>query len=284
MKISYIKNININGLRFPKILTNYNNKNYIFGSLNYNNDKFKIKYLINMYEFDDEFNIVENSVNIINLKFIDKNYFSDINISSWIRDVGFIDEKIYLLIELKYNENENLSSKFYKLTTLNFINFEIYTKYNLGETDLLWLDYNNNIFKSSITKTDIFKWGQYEFNFIINNKNINPIFDKFIENNKLQGQIIHNIYSLYEEDFDRVIYSIRHKTLKYFEYKIYTAITADYKYFLHSEEINIEHKPEIIDWLCYPFRFKFNEEYYLICNNNDFGKNTYPSLFKIIED
>jgi hypothetical protein len=283
MKIKYYEKLNINGLRFPKVLTNYNNKNYILGSLKYNKINNKIKYLINCFELDNDFNIINNKL-ILDLSFIDKNYFNDINISSWLRDIGIENSNIYLLIELKYNIGEKLNSKFIKLHTLNFLTFKIIKEYNLGETDLLWLDYKNNIFKSDVTNTDIFKWGQYTFNFIINDKQITPIFDKYINNTNYQGQILHNIYSYNDESFDRIILSIRHKTEDYFKYKIYTSITTDYINFYNTEEIIFNNPLNEIQWLCYPFRFYFNNEYYLICNINDFGKNTSPVLFKIVED
>lgn len=282
MKIEYIKDVNINGLRFPKIL-NYNNKNYILGSFKYNNINDKIKYLINCNEFNENFNIINNKL-ILDLSFIDKNYFTDINISSWLRDIGKENKNIYLLIELKYNKNEKLYSKFFKLLTNDFLNFKIYKEYNLGDADLLWLDYKNNIFKSVVTNTDVFNWGQYSYSFIINNNKITPNFDKYIDNNSYQGQILHNIYKYECEAFDRIILSIRYKTEDYFEYKIYTSTTTDYINFFNTKEIIINNKPEEIQWLCYPFRFNLNNEYYLICNINDFGKNTNPILFKIIED
>lgn len=283
MKVEFYEELNINGLRFPKVLTNYNNKNYILGSLKYDNINDKIKYLINCYELDKNFNIINNKI-ILDLCFIESNYFNDINISSWLRDVGIENNNIYLLIELKYNIDEKLISKFIKLQTLNFLTFKFIKEYNLGETDLLWLDYKNNIFKSNVTNTEIFKWGQYTFNFIINNKEITPIFDKYINNTNYQGQILHNIYSYLDEPFDRLILSIRHKTDDYFEYKIYTSTTTDYINFYNTEEIIINNLPNKILWLCYPFRFNFNNEYYLICNINDFGKNTNPIIFRIIED
>lgn len=283
MKVEFYKELNINGLRFPKVLTNYNNKNYILGSLKYNNINNKVKYLINCYELDENFNIINNKL-ILDLSFINSNYFNDINISSWLRDVGIENNNIYLLIELKYNIKEKLISKFIKLHTFNFLTFKIIKEYNLGETDLLWLDYKNNIFKSNVTNTDIFKWGQYTFNFIINNKEITPIFDKYINNTNYQGQILHNIYSYLDEPFDRLILSIRHKTDDYFEYKIYTSTTTDYINYFNTEEIVINNPRNEIQWLCYPFRFNFNNEYYLICNINDFGKNTNPIIFKIVED
>lgn len=283
MKVEFYEELNINGLRFPKVLTNYNNKNYILGSLKYDNINDKIKYLINCYELDKNFNIINNKI-ILDLCFIESNYFNDINISSWLRDVGIENNNIHLLIELKYNIDEKLISKFIKLQTLNFLTFKFIKEYNLGETDLLWLDYKNNIFKSNVTNTEIFKWGQYTFNFIINNKEITPIFDKYINNTNYQGQILHNIYSYLDEPFDRLILSIRHKTDDYFEYKIYTSTTTDYINFYNTEEIIINNLPNKILWLCYPFRFNFNNEYYLICNINDFGKNTNPIIFRIIED
>ena len=283
MKLEYIKDININGLRFPKILCNNNNKNYILGSYKHCNINYKIKYLIYYYEFDENFNII-NKPSALDLSFIDKNYFTDINISSWIRDIGKENDDIYLLVELKYNRDEKLYSKFFKLFTKDFLDFKIDKEYNLGDTDLLWLDYKNNIFKSNVTNTNIFKWGQYTFSFIINNNEIRPKFDKYIDNNSYQGQILHNIYSYYDEPFDRIILSIRHKTKDYFEYKIYTSTTTDYINFFNTEEIIINDKSYGIQWLCYPFRFEFNNEYYLICNKNDFGKNTNPILLKIIED
>ena len=283
MKVEFYKELTINGLRFPKVLTNYNNKNYILGSLKYNNINNKIKYLINCYELDQNFNIINNKL-ILDLSFIDSNYFNDINISSWLRDIGKENKNIYLLIELKYNKDEKLYSKFLKLSTNDFLDFKIDKEYNLGDTDLLWLDYNNNIFKSVVTNTDLFKWGQYTFNFIVDDKKIIPIFDKYVNNNSYQGQILHNIYTYEDEAFDRIILSIRYKTEDYFEYKIYTSTTTDYITFFNTEEIIINNKPEEIQWLCYPFRFNSNNKYYLICNINDFGKNTNPVIFKIVED
>ena len=285
MKIEHYKNLNFRGLRFPKILTNFNNKNYILGSLQFNKKDNKIKYLINCYELNYKLNSNNNESIIIDLSFINIKYFDDINISSWLRDIYKENDKIYLLIELKYNKNEKLYSKFFKLSTDNFLIFDIVKEYNLEtNTDLIWLDYKNNIFKSEVTNTDIFKWGRYTFNFIINNKEITPIFDKYIDNHSYQGQILHNIYTYEDEPFNRVILSIRHKTKDYFEYKIYTSTTTDYINYFNTEEIIINNKPKEIQWLCYPFRFELNGDYYLICNINDFGKKSLPIIFKIVED
>ena len=284
MKIQFHKELNMNGLRLPKILTDYNNKNYILGSLKYDNIRNKIKYLINCYELDNNFNLTYEKPIILDLSFIDNNYFNDINISSWIRDIYIENNNIYLLIELKYNKNENFYSKFFKLLTNDFLDFKLNKEYNLSKNDFLFLDYKNNIFKSIITNTDVYRWGQYIFNFIINNNEITPNFDKFINNNSYQGQVLHSIYSYSDEPFDRLILSIRHKTKDYFEYKIYTSTTTDYINYFNTEEIIIDNKPCDIEWLCYPFRFNFNNQYYLICNVNDFGKNTNPIIFKIIED
>lgn len=283
MKIEYIKDVNIKGLRLPKIIINYNDKNYILGSYIYNNVENKIKYLINYAEIDNNFNFLTKLYKL-NLTFLEINYFKDINISSWLRDTGIQNDKIYLLIEIKYNKNEKLYSKFYKLYTKDFINFEINTIYNINDTDLLWLDYKGNIFKSNVTNTDIFKWGQYTFNFIINNQEIAPKFDKYVLNNNYQGQVLHNMYSYDDDIYDNIIFSIRHKTDDYFEYELYTAKTTDYINFFETEKISISNKQDDIKWLCYPYRFKFNNEYYLITNKNDFGKKTNVVLFKIVED
>ena len=75
MILTYIKDIDIKGLRFPKIINCNSNKFFILGSKQELNENNKIKYLINCYELNNNIECIEKRGIILDFSFIDNNYF-----------------------------------------------------------------------------------------------------------------------------------------------------------------------------------------------------------------
>lgn len=279
------KYMNLKGLRYPKIFIL--DKIFLFGSHKYKNYNNKVKYLINKYELDKQLNVILDSKFILDLSMIIDKYFEDINISSWLRNIYSIEKNIYLNIEIKFNLGNKFIHNNYLIETTDFIDFKILKKYNLDEY-FIFFDLNNKILCSKIKERDNFFWGEYLFNFKINNKNIIPTFDKVVNYKQDRGHLIHNI--LFDSNLNKYIFifSIRHKIEKYtnysnnndYIYRLYKSETKDFENFYNTEEIKTNHKDLNIEFLSYPSYFKYNNEQYLICNQNEFGKSKNLVLFK----
>jgi hypothetical protein len=280
MNFNFKKEISINGIRNPKCIE-YDNKIIIIGSkVYYENDKIK-KYLLYKYFLDENFNIINNSENVLNFSNIQFDYFDNTNISSWIRDLYIDNNEYKLLIELKKNnDNKFFSSVHYILKTTDFIKFDIVNKYEIS--DLFFKYYNNNYFISKIENNDHI-WGKYLFEFIINGEKIIPSFDKIINYEKDYGHILHHLKYDENTKLYYIIFSIRYysdKEENNFYYKIYEAYSKDLINYYDTKEINLIINDEIKSkWFCYPFKFKFRNNEYLILNQDDFGKNKFPLLF-----
>jgi len=274
----YLKEININ-LRNPKVIEFNNNNIIVIGSKIYNEIENKKKYLLYSYLLNENFNIIENSENILNFKNIIYDYKDNINISCWVRDIYNNENSYYLLVEFKINnDNKFFKSKHYLLNTNNFINFEIIKEYDIE--DLFFKDLNNKFFTAKIENTNHI-WGKYLFNFIIDNKEIQPKFDNIIDYNKDYGHVMHNLEYIEEYNLYYTIISIRHysdKEENNFYYKIYEAYSKDLINYFNTKEIQLEISNNS-KWCCYPWKFNFNNNVYIICNQDDYGKNKYPIIF-----
>ena len=128
-------------------------------------------------------------------------------------------------------------------------------------------------------------WGKYLFNFF--NKNTNcfykPIFDKIVDYKKDKGHLVHyieelNTTNIYMDTLNIkyfIIFSIRHKyedkQTEYY-YKIYLSYTNDFKNFYDTSEIEIQNNITNSKWYCYPEIFKLDNKYFVLLNQDDFGK------------
>lgn len=276
--IKFKKYININGIRNPKIIE-YNKNLILIGSKVYQEINNKKKYLLYSYLLNNNFEIIDNSEKLLNFEYIEKDFESNMNISCWIRDIYYEYKYYYLLIEFKKNHNnEYFTSDNYYLKTNNFNKFEIHKKYNIQ--DLLFKELDNNLFTSNIINTDHF-WGSYFFKFIIDNKKVEPIFDNYVKYEKNEGHLFHNIEKIKNKYY--ILFSIRHyneKEINNFYYKIYKAESTDLINYTNTIELEINLKDIDSKWLCYPWKFKFNDKNYIICNQDDYGKNKKPILFE----
>jgi len=280
MNYDYIKKINIHGLRNPKLIQ-FGTKIIIIGSKEYCSLKDKKKYLLYSYLLDENINLLEGTENILNFENIETDYKVNINISSWIRDIYLKENKYYLLIEFKKNnDNEYFTSNHYLLKTSNFLNFEIEKKYNIE--NIFFKDYNNNYFISKIEKTNHI-WGKYLFEFIINDSIIIPIFDNIVDYDNDYGHILHNLEYIENLQKYYIIFSIRHHSLdeeNNFYYKIYEAFSNDLINYYDTKELELfMYKQVTSNWFCYPWKFYFNNNEYIVCNQDDYGKNKEPILF-----
>jgi hypothetical protein len=278
----YDKLIPITGLRNPKCIE-YNENIIILGSKVYAKEDEKLKYMIYSYKLNEEFSLIENSENLINLKHIMNDYIDDINISSWIRDIYTENNIFFLLVEIKININNNFFEfEYFLLKTQAFSNFELVKKYQLSNHHL-YKEYNNNFFSSTLYKTsDI--WGKYLFNFKINDIWIKPIFDKIINYDMDKGHVIHDVSYDDTNKLYTIIFSVRY--YDEFEenkhrYICYTAKSNDLINYFSTEKLQLDYSNFChIKWVCYINKFTYKNIEYIICNQNDYGKKTNPILFK----
>ena len=276
----FIKYININGLRNPKIIQ-LNENLILIGSKVYQEIENKKKYLLYSYLLTNDFEIIKNSEKLLDFKTVEEDFESNINNSCWIRDIYKENEYFYLLIEFKKNHNnEYFTSNNYYLKTKDFIKFEIHKKYDIQ--DLFFKNNNNYLFISKIINTEHF-WGSYFFEFIINNEKVRPFFDNFVKYEKNEGHLLHNIEK--KNNIYDIIFSIRHYDIKEknnFYYKIYSTESTDLMHYTNTKELELNIKNIDTKWLCYPWKFKFNNNNYIICNQDDYGKDKKPLIFKIL--
>jgi hypothetical protein len=279
MTFTYHCNINISGIRNCKLLL-FNNNFILIGSMVYKTTDNIKKYLLNSFILNTNFELLLNAQNILDFTKIETDYFEDIYISSWIRDFYNINYEYYMLIEIKKNINNNyFESTHYLLTTMDFINFNILKKYDVK--DFLFKDYNNILFTSKIENNDKFIWGTYLFSFIIKNKCIIPSFDSIVDYKNDCGHVLHNIEVKNKSNKYKIFFSIRHRIINNdYQYKIYTAKSNNLINFTNVQELNIELQNLNTQWLCYPFKFKFNDVQYIICNQDDYGKYKNPVILK----
>jgi hypothetical protein len=82
-----------------------------------------------------------------------------------------------------------------------------------------------------------------------------------------------------------IIFSIRHKCednpTNYY-YKIYLSYTTDFKNFYDTREIEIQNNITTSKWYCYPEIFKENNKYFVLLNQDDFGKEKETLIGEII--
>lgn len=276
----FIKYINSNGLRNPKIIQ-LNENLILIGSKLYDEIENKKKYLLYSYLLNNNFEIVNHSERLLDFYNIEEDFQININSSCWIRDIYQEKEYFYLLIEFKKNHNnEYFTSNNYYLKSKDLVKFEIYKKYNIQ--DFFFKELDNHLFTSKIINTNHI-WGKYLFEFIINNKKVKPIFDNIVDYEIDFGHVLHNINKVNNTFY--ILFSIRHyneKEKNNFCYKIYTAESIDLIHYVNTKELEINIKNINTNWLCYPWKFKFNSENYIVCNQDDYGKEKKPLIIKIL--
>jgi len=269
-----IENI-IDNIKCPKSYI-YKNIIYIFGieSICLNN---KTSYNIILKIYDSRFNFIYQ-----------KTYKFEHLESSMVRCVYNVnsDDNIFVIINKHISSNNilNIITYLYKFDINdNTLVFE--KKINTKENIILHYHINNYEFSSKIEideeRPDYF-WGKYLFLFNINSLIYQPIFDNIVDYTKDKGHLLHYFEKLEKEYL--IIFSIRHKepeSENYF-YKIYNAKSQDLYNFYNTCEILIENTITESKWYCYPNILKTNGEYYVLINQDDFGKTKKTLFGKII--
>ena len=291
---NFYKTIPIKGLRFPKIF-NFQNKWFLIGSKKYRQCETITKYGLQLFELN---NNLELTSGINNDKFIDFDvypYLDDIALSCWIRDVYIENNELYLNVEIKKNiNNENFSNDNLLIKTIDCIQFNFVKKYEI--TDILFKDFifeNKQYTLTSKIEIDVtnkqYFWGKYLFEFIINNKITHPQFDAIVDYTADKGHILHNVEYNSNTDTHTILFSIRHKIISSvpneYMYKIYSANTKDFIQFYDTKEVQFLHNTNDITskWFSYPHKFTMNNnDEFIICNQDDFGKNSLLVVFKKI--
>jgi hypothetical protein len=178
-KNNYIfeKEIDITGLRYPKFFIDENIN--LFGSKIYKKEQNISKYLLVHIILDNNFELIEEK--IIDLSNIFEDYYNNIYLSSWVRNIYRLDEYNYMNVEIKKNiNNNNFMHNNYLIRTIDFINFTVVKKYNNND-DFIFMEHKNITFSSKIIHVVNNFWGKYLFNIKIDEKIVIPLFDKIID-------------------------------------------------------------------------------------------------------
>lgn len=301
MKINFIKQINIFGLRYPKMIF-FQNQLYVFGSKLkqrqvYPNGEIQVfnektppevlheckenqinKYSEICYVLDNNFNIIEIRDDFC----FDKKYKNNIMYSTFIRNVVEKGGKLYFNVEFK----ENINNKYFinnnkQFFTTDVVTFQLEKEYE--NTNFLYVDDKHILFTSKIEKDEQnpdYFWGKYLFEFIHNDKKYNPYFDSVVDYKKDKGHKIHNIIQLNTNEYI-MLFTIRHYLgNNEHKYEVYTSKTSDFVNFQETNLIEYERKEQSL-WLSYPHLFEYNNKWFMISNQNDFGKWKEPIIFQV---
>jgi len=277
----FYKNIEINGLRFPKVFR-YKKYIYIIGGELFMEEGVIKKYNPRIFELDNDLKINIDSRKIFNFNNIVKGSFENLYISYWCRDVYQMDDWCNLLIEFKTNHNnKTYTHEYYLLKTQNFEDFQIIKKFDdKYKNSYIFKTIDGWTLTSLIIPIDNFYWGKYQFQFFKDNKKINPVFDTIVKYNINQSHVLHNI--IYEERDKKykILFTIRHyiETKKEYKYEIYQSESKDMVNFTNTKLLDIERNFDNA-WYSYPSVLTHNGIDYLICNGDDFGKIKKPLIF-----
>jgi len=271
MNLNFIKKLNICSLRNPKIIK-IKDKYIIIGSSVYEKNNDKIKYILYYYILNDTLEIFKDK-KILN---IDQK-INNINISLWLRDIYYDNNYYYLNIEYKKNDTNKFTQNNILYKTINFETFIKIKEYN-NFNFLLFKEIDNTLIQAELFYDEDncnFIWGKYLFKFNKNGDLYYPKFDKNIDYFNDKGHLIHNIIP--EKGCYKILLSIRKKYNEYYKYDIYVSYTNNFVDFYNTMKINFDYE---IDFIAYPCYLKINNKEYLICNQNDFGKNSKLLLFR----
>ena len=275
----FYKKIPVNGLRNSRIIKFQENFILLGSSLYKQENKVK-KYVLVSYLLDNQFNVINNTKNILDFKNIDEIYLDDIYTSIWLRDLYHKNNQYYLLVEFKKNiENKYFLHNNYYITTNTFLDFKYESK--VKTSDFLFSTYKNIQFISKIQDISNFNWGVYLFEFIKNKVKYVPIFDNCVDFKNDKGHALHSITK--KKDCFEILFSIRKQLNENelnFKYQIYTAETKDFINFYNTKEIQINDFKDSPKWYSYPSIFYKDKKEYIICNQDDFGKETNPLILK----
>lgn len=274
MEYNYFEKIKIKGLRFLKI-QKYNNQFILIASKLYKNENNIKKYALYRYLLNNNFELIDNSELLLNFLDIEDDYLNNLYNSLWCRSIYQENNLYYLIIDFNKNiNNEYFESNNYLLETSDFYNFKMVKKYETN--NIIHTEYLNNLFMSKIEKDPNNNWGKYLFEFKIDNKLILPNFDKYIDYDNDKGHLIHNIYYNNIDENYKIIFSILDKTNKY---KIYESETVDFINFNNTKEL-IFNNFNTSEWFCFPTLLIDKNKYYILINQDDFGKESEPLLFR----
>lgn len=275
------KQIDLNGCRNPKIIEWNENQLIMVSSKKVKEEQGKIKYLLFKDILDENMEVIFISSFPLNLENIINGYLENMNISVWIRNLYVKENDYHMLIEIKKNiENKYFEADFLLIKTRDFLNFYLEIEYPYKNCFLFNL-YNDIAFISEIDNLDNFIWGIYLFSFKIGNETIVPIFDKYVDYSKDKGHVMHGLLWDSKRKCHTILFSIRHEIEpKKHIYQIYSADTIDFKNFTNTRKLNVEH--DTSQWFCYPFSFAFKGKEFMICNQDDFGKEKEPVVFEKI--
>ena len=268
----------INNIKFPRILKRLNNY-YIFGIVSKNVKNDMNKFVLFYEKYTSDFIFIEK-----------KNISHSFETSSLIWDILEKDDEYIFLIEHKSIDMRlHTSSTFkYSIKKEDLEVFKINKIEKINMDNCLLSKIINNTYLTSKIEIDEerpdYYWGKYLFHFQNENKQFyRPEFDKIVNYQKDKGHLLHFIEELYITNCcnniikktNIVIFSIRHKVEENptnYYYKIYLSYTDNFKKFYNTKEIKIENNITNSNWYCYPEIFKQNNKYYILLNQNDFGK------------
>lgn len=254
---------------------------YIFGISTKNVDTNIIKFKIFYEKYSLNFDFIEKKE--IDFKY--ENYHSFL-----IRDILEKENDYIFLIENKsidkYKQSINHIKCFIKKEDLENFKIDKIEKIEL-ENYFIYKTIANKFFASKLEideERPDYYWGKYLFNFQDEKKSFyRPQFDKLVDYQKDKGHVLHyieeiNVTNMYMDLISKkyiIIFSIRHKCednpTNYY-YKIYLSYTTDFKNFYDTREIEIQNNITNSKWYCYPEIFKENNKYFVLLNQDDFGK------------
>jgi hypothetical protein len=286
----FYKTLDVEGLRHAKFIS-FRNKHYLIGSKKYKQQGDVTKYALQLFEVNEHLEICNDAAH--SNKYIELDeypYLEDIAQSCWVRDVYVKNDELYLNIEIKQNiNNETFCDNNFLIKTTDCDKFHLVKQYIIS--DFLFKDFDfkdkNYILTAKIEKEAGFFWGKYLFNFIIDKQEFQPIFDDIVDYNSDKGHLLHQVeYDAELNSQHAILFSIRHKTVNGLQndylYKIYSANTNDFIHFTDTKEVEFSFDKNKLNsnWFSYPHKFTLNHEEYIVCNQDDFGKNSLPVIFK----
>jgi len=273
MNYKFLHKLNIKGLRFLKIIY-FKNQNILIASKLYKTENNIKKYVLYKYLLNNDYQLINDSEILLDFHNIEDDYLTDLYKSLWCRNIIIENNNCHLLIDFNKNkDNKYFESHNYLLETNDFITFTLVKKYNTD--NILHLEYSNNLFMSKLEKGND-QWGKYLFEFKVNDQIIKPYFGKYINYNDDNGHLLHNIYFNHENETHKIIFSILNKNN---EYKIYESDTLDFIHFNNTLPINFQNFNDS-KWFSFPSLIINNNQYLLFLNQDDYGKESEPLLFR----